>query len=182
MGRYRIQARRQTAINNAPGVLTDEWEDDDKHTVASYPGNEPYPDDALIAIVVFPDEIDAHGMAVNERPLKLTALASQGVSYFAFPTPTLKIVGDGDGAAVAHVPPEAWNPSLTTIGRSSVHREVHLSDHTDPNRGADILACRRQGISLEIKKGDLRRGRLATISRLYQLTGTNLRSTRLRPA
>lgn len=33
------------------------------------------------------------------------------MSFFAFPTPRLQIVGDGDETDVAHVPPEALNSS-----------------------------------------------------------------------
>lgn len=99
------------AVINTPSVPADEWTVDDEHTVASYPGNVQYPDDAPIAVVVFPEEIDEHGLAVDEPPLKLTELASQGVSYFAFPTPRLQIVGDGDGGDVAHVPPAAFQHS-----------------------------------------------------------------------
>lgn len=103
--------RRHQAVITVPGVPAAEWNADDEHTVASYSGTEPYPADAPIAVVVFPDELDEHGLIVDEPPLKLAELASQGVSDFAFPTPRLQIFGDGDGANVTHLPPAALNHS-----------------------------------------------------------------------
>lgn len=103
--------RRHQAVITVPGVPAAEWNADDEHTAPSYSGTEPYPDDAPIAVVVFPDELDEHGLIVDEPPLKLAELASQGVSDFAFPTPRLQIFGDGDGANVTHLLPAALNHS-----------------------------------------------------------------------
>lgn len=84
----------QAVVVSIPGILCDEWEANDEHTVATYPGNEEYPDDAPVVVVVFKDELEAAGYGdyEGEHALDLSELAEQSVPYFAFPPQRLEVV------------------------------------------------------------------------------------------
>ena len=82
-------------VVNVPGKPADEWTvADGDHTVATYPGNEGYAEDAPVVIVVFEDELAEHGLGDwgGDQPLQLSDLADQGVMYWAFPAPRLEVI------------------------------------------------------------------------------------------
>lgn len=81
-------------VVNVPPVTADEWQPDDDHTVATYPGNEDYDDDAQVVVIVFEDDLAEHGFGDWDggKPLALSELAEQSIPYYAFPAPRLEVV------------------------------------------------------------------------------------------
>jgi len=95
----RVEDRDDADPNTAvvvglPNATADEWDATERKTVAEFPGNEEYPDDAPVVVVVFEDELaDAgFGRYVGAGPLDLAALDEKGVDYYAFPAPRLEVV------------------------------------------------------------------------------------------
>jgi hypothetical protein len=86
-------------VVNVPGEPADEWEVvGGDHTVATYPGNEDYPDDAPVVVIVFEDDLAEHDLDEwdGDQPLTLSGLAEQGVRYWSFPAQRLELLGGGD--------------------------------------------------------------------------------------
>lgn len=77
-------------VVNTPDVTASEWDVNERHTVASFPGNERYSDDAAVVIVVFSDELsESYPGYTDETPIPLTKLTEKGVAFYAFPAPRL---------------------------------------------------------------------------------------------
>lgn len=78
-----------------PDKTADEWDvHGEGHTVATYPGNEEYPDDARIVVVVWQDSFADAGLDDYEgnEPLDLSKLAEAGVPHYTFPAPRLEVL------------------------------------------------------------------------------------------
>jgi len=77
-----------------PDKPAHEWDVDGEHSVATFPGNEDYPDDAPVVVIVFEDELAASGLDdwSGDDEIALSQLAEQGVDHFAFPAQRLAIV------------------------------------------------------------------------------------------
>lgn len=78
-------------VVKCPDKRADEW-DVDEHTVATFPGNEQYADDAPVAVVVFENDVDEHDLELGDGPVDLSTLAERDVPYYAFPAPRLELV------------------------------------------------------------------------------------------
>lgn len=81
-------------VVNTPDVPACEWDVGDR-TVADYPGNEGYDDEAPVVVVVFEEAIEEHGIDVDGSAMKLAELAAEGVPFYAFPAPRLEPVDAG---------------------------------------------------------------------------------------
>lgn len=77
-----------------PDATADEWDATPTKTVAEFPGNEEYPDEARVVVVVFEEELAEAGFDdyAGAEPLDLGVLADAGVDYYAFPAPRLEVV------------------------------------------------------------------------------------------
>ncbi len=133
-----------------PDATAVEWDVDDEHTVATFPGNEPYSDDAPVVVVVFRDALDK---AVPEYdgadPLSLRDLADRGVSFYTFPAPRLAPAPDGDADQDQDGEPGAPKPDPTLLALTD-----HLVD---------------RGVTVEYDAGDevLRAEKLGEMYRIY---------------
>lgn len=74
-----------------PDKRADEW-DVGEHTVASFPGNEQYPADAPVVVVVYEPDADEYGIDAADAPIKPATLAIKGIPHYAFPAPRLEAV------------------------------------------------------------------------------------------
>ena len=94
------ESNPDTAIAvNTPDVTASEWDVNKRHTVASFPGNERYPDDAAVVIVVFSDELsESYPDYAGGTPIPLTELSEKGVTFYAFPAPRLSAKRGSDPA------------------------------------------------------------------------------------
>jgi hypothetical protein len=96
----RVDDDPDTAIVVAlPDVPAAQWDVTDEHTVATYPGNEEYPADAPIAVVVFQDTLaEAYPEYDGGHPIPPGELADRGIFLYTFPVPRLRPAPDGDDA------------------------------------------------------------------------------------
>jgi hypothetical protein len=78
-------------VVNKPPVPCSEWEVTGGHTVASYPGNEPYPNDSPVVVVAFTEELNGERPDFNGSPVSLSELQEKGVNTFAFPPERLEL-------------------------------------------------------------------------------------------
>lgn len=74
-----------------PDERADQW-DVGERTVATFPGNEEYDDDAPVVVVVFENDATEYDLEVGDGPVDLSALADRDIPYYAFPAPRLKLV------------------------------------------------------------------------------------------
>lgn len=78
-------------VVKCPDKTAGEW-DVGERTVATFPGNEKYDDDAAIAVVVFENDADEHNLELGDGAVDLSALAERDVPFYAFPAPRLELV------------------------------------------------------------------------------------------
>lgn len=78
-------------VVKCPDKRADEW-NVDEHTVATFPGNEQYADDAPVVVVVFENDADEYDLQVGDARVDLAVLAERDVPYYAFPAPRLELV------------------------------------------------------------------------------------------
>lgn len=78
-------------VVNRPPTPCSEWPVTGDHTVASYPGNEPYPDDSPVVIIAFTETLNGERPEFNGSPVALSDLHEKGVDTFAFPPERLEL-------------------------------------------------------------------------------------------
>ena len=83
-------------VVNLPDKTVDEWLIN-WNAVADWPGNEAYPDDSHVAIVVFEDVLRrAWPSYTGDKPLSPAKLTDKGVSFYAYPAPRLEPINEDE--------------------------------------------------------------------------------------
>jgi hypothetical protein len=116
-------------IVNCPPKIATDWTAYRQTTVAE--DNPDYPDDALIAIIVYRDELAEFDpdWADRNQPFSLTEFNEAGVSHYAFPAPRLKsLASDADDDNTATDTENETEPEMT---------EEEMAEADDNNTESD---------------------------------------------
>lgn len=115
-------------IVNCPPKTATEWTAYRQTSVAE--DNPDYPDDALIAIIVYRDELAEFDPDWTDRnqPFSLTEFNEAGVSHYAFPTPRLKsLAADTDDTTAT----DTGNETEAEMAEAEIAEAD--DDNTEPN-------------------------------------------------
>jgi hypothetical protein len=164
--------RNEAVVVNTPPVPADEWEIDDQ-TVASYSGNEAYPDDDPVACVVYREAFEGteYDPADIDHPIPLAEL---DVRIYTFPASRLRVVtdraGSADGDDGGDSDDAARNKGETLgdtgEGRARTRRDRRDTQASIPEDLAAIAAAVRErnvdGVTVDEDAGVVRVEKLAT--------------------
>ena len=136
----RDDADPDTAVVVArPDATAAEWDVDAEHTVATFPGNEDYPEDARVSVVVFQDTLAEEFPEYDgETPLAPSALSDRDVPFFVFPAPRLSPVESDDVDTEDTATPD---PALVTLAEELRGRGMAVEQDAE----AGVLRAEKLG-------------------------------------
>lgn len=131
----------QAVIVNRPPRTADEWEvPGTDHTVATFPGNEEYPDDDPIAVVCFESDLEAHHAEWDgDYPL---SLADVDAKIYTFPLSRLELAEEDEGGDPLEAIAEELEESVDDVDLDAdeeVVRVTKLGKTFTVGRDGDVL-------------------------------------------